>query len=231
MRVVRFLRDHPCASLLLAQTIAVIAYPFIGESEVAGRSVLAGLGLVVLALAIRAVRATPFLWWVAILLAVPALLLLSAQVVTGNDDLIPWTAAFEAPLYFYAAAGMLGYMLRDEHVHSDELFAVGTVFTLLAWGFAYVYVVIDALVPGSFAATAGQDGTRTWMELLYLSVTVLSGMGLSDIVPVDGHARSVVMIEQVCGLFYIAMVVTWLLTLKTRREAARATAAAEQPRD
>ncbi len=59
------------------------------------------------------------------------------------------------------------------------------------------------------------------MELLFLSFTTLSSTGLSDITPISGHARSVVMIEQVAGVFYIAMVVTRLVALRGQRRADR----------
>ena len=59
------------------------------------------------------------------------------------------------------------------------------------------------------------------MELLFLSFTTLSSTGLSDITPISGHARSVVMIEQVAGVFYIAMVVTRLVALRGQRGAVR----------
>ena len=55
------------------------------------------------------------------------------------------------------------------------------------------------------------------MELLFLSFTTLSSTGLSDITPISGHARSVVMLEQVAGVFYIAMVVTRLVALRGQR--------------
>jgi len=100
-------------------------------------------------------------------------------------------------------------------VTTDELFAIGAVFTLMAWAFAFVYVVVQALDPQSF--TAAGSGTRSWMELLFLSFTTLSSTGLSDITPVSGHARSVVMLEQVAGIFYIAMVVTRLVSLNAVR--------------
>ena len=45
------------------------------------------------------------------------------------------------------------------------------------------------------------------MELLFLSFTTLTSTGLSDIVPVKAFARSLVMIEQLAGLAYIAIVV------------------------
>ena len=66
--------------------------------------------------------------------------------------------------------------------------------------------------PGSFSGT-GEAVDRTWFELLYLSFTTLTSVGLSDIVPVLAHARSFVMIEQMVGVLYIAMVITRLVGL------------------
>jgi hypothetical protein len=212
----RFFQDTPCGLLLLAQLLGVLLYPFMEDTTI-GQPALALFGLLVLALVIRAVRATPFLWWVSLTLAAPAVILLGIQVVTGDAALSPYSAGFEAALYFYAAASMLGYMLDDDRVTKDELFAVGAVFTLLAWAFAYTYVVVQALSPDSFTAALDADAARSWTELLYLSFSTLSGVGLSDVTPVAGHARSVVMLEQAAGVFYIAMVVTRLIALNLRR--------------
>ena len=53
-------------------------------------------------------------------------------------------AALEAVFYFYATGSLIAYMLEDEFATVDELFAAGATFTLLAWAFAYVYVVCQA---------------------------------------------------------------------------------------
>jgi hypothetical protein len=66
--------------------------------------------------------------------------------------------------------------------------------------------------PGSFVG-AGGPGDRTWFELLFLSFTTLTSVGLSDVVPVLAHARSLVVIEQVAGVLYVAMVVSRLVGL------------------
>ena len=116
-------------------------------------------------------------------------------------------------LYFYAAAALIAYMLEDHEITRDELFAVGATFTLAAWGFAYLYTVIQAIEPGSFTAAIDPTGERTWMELLFLSFTTLTSTGLSDVVPVKASARSFVMVEQVAGLAYVAMVVSRLVAL------------------
>ena len=94
---------------------------------------------------------TPALTWVASLLALPAVVLLFVQIATGNETLVIWAAGFESLLYFYGAGSMLLYMLDDEVVTPDELFAIGAVFTLLAWAFAHVYVILQGLDPASFA--------------------------------------------------------------------------------
>ena len=57
------------------------------------------------------------------------------------------------------------------------------------------------------------------MELLFLSFTTLSGVGLGDIIPVLPMARALVMIEELSGVMYIALVVSRLigLTVSARR--------------
>ena len=216
MRALRFIRETPCATLLVVQLLGVLVYPFV-EDTIAGRSLLAVFGLLVLGLALVAVRATPVLTWVAVTLALPAVVMLLVVVVTDNATLVPWAAAFEAAVYFYAAASMLIYMLADDEVTVDEYFGLGAAFTLLAWAFAHVYVVVQALAPGSFTAQLHPDEARSWTELLFLSFSTLSATGLSDVIPLNGHARSVNMIEQVFGVFYLAMVVTRLVALASRR--------------
>ena len=104
------------------------------ETSSAGRAAFAVFGILVLALAVLAIRATPFLSWVSVLIAAPAMVLLGVQVFTSQGDLFAWSAGFEAVLYFYAAFSMLAYMLEDTRVTTDELFAIGAVFTLMAWG-------------------------------------------------------------------------------------------------
>jgi Ion channel len=58
---------------------------------------------------------------------------------------------------------------------------------------------------------------RSWMELLFLSFTNLSSTGLSDVVPVKPFARGLVMLEQVAGVGYVAMVVSRLVGMLVLR--------------
>jgi hypothetical protein len=214
-RVFTIMRREPSALLLAGQLAGVLLYPFMEDSAV-GRALFSVFGIALLGLVVLAVRRTPGLNWFAAGLAIPATLLLLVQVVSGSDDLLPYSSAFEAVLYFYAAGAMVAYMLADRVITRDELYAVGATFTLVAWGFAYTFIVCQAIYPGSFIA-ADPTGDRTWMELLFLSFTTLSSTGLSDVVPVLAQARSIVMIEQLAGLAYLAIVVSRLVALTVHR--------------
>jgi hypothetical protein len=198
--------------LLVVQLAAVLLYPFM-ESSDAGRALFSLVGILVLGLVLLAVQRSPAHTWVAVLLGLPATCLLLIQAITGDDHLLPYSSGFEAVLYFYAAGALIAYMLADHEITRDELFAIGATFTLVAWAFAYAFVVVQAIEPGSFTAAIDPTGERSWMELLFLSFTTLTSTGLSDVVPVEPFARSVVMIEQVAGLAYIAVLVSRLIGL------------------
>ena len=224
--MLRAVRRNPSAVLLFVQLGGVLLYPFMEDSDT-GQAVFSAFGIVVVGLAVLAVRSTPGLTWVSLLLALPATVLLIVQAVGDYDGLLAYSSALEAGLYFYAAWALVRYMLADHVITDDELFAVGATFTLVAWGFAYSFQVIQAVEPGSFIAAIDPGDDRTWMELLFLSFTTLTSTGLSDVVPVKAFARGVVMIEQLAGLGYVAMVVSRLVALMVLNPRRRARSAAD----
>jgi hypothetical protein len=210
------IHKEPSAWLLFAQLAGVLLYPFMEGNNV-GRALFSAFGIGLLGLVYLAVRNSPGLTWVGVLLGVPATFLLIVQAVQGSNDLQPYSSALEAVLYFYAAGALIAYILEDHDITRDELFAVGATFTLVAWAFAYTFVVVQAIWPDSFTAAIDAGDPRTWMELLFLSFTTLTSTGLSDVTPLRAFARAVVMIEQLAGLGYVAMLVSRVVALTVLR--------------
>lgn len=214
--VLRFLRRAPTAGLLLVQLLGILLYPWM-ETSPRGRVVFGAFGLLVLGFTLRVVRRSPWLTWVAALLATIVVALSAVHAASPHSSLPVAIAAVQSFFYFYAAGSLIAYMLRDWIATTDELFAAGATFTLLAWAFAYAYAACDAMVPGSLSAPLNPAGPRTWTELLFLSVAVLSSVGLSDILPATGMARSLVMLESFAGVMYMALVVSRLVSLTLLR--------------
>jgi hypothetical protein len=53
------------------------------------------------------------------------------------------SGSLHAPFYFYVSYGMIRYLFHDDRVTRDELYATGAAFTVVAWGFAYLDVVVQ----------------------------------------------------------------------------------------
>lgn len=215
MRLLRLFvhtRRHPSAILLLAQLLGMLLYPFL-EGTRYGHVAFNVFGIAILTFTIRMVRRTPGHAWISVALAVPIIALLSAQMLFQLPHLQAWSSGLEAVFYFYAAGSLIAYMLADRRVTTDELFAAGATFTLLAWGFTHLYLVVQALAPGSFAAAVNPELPRSWTELNYLSFALLSSTGIGDVIPLTVHARSLASIEMFAGLMYLAAVVARLIGL------------------
>jgi len=217
----RTIGRHPSGVLLGAQLVVVLLYPFLAEST-PGRAVIGVVQVLVVLIAAWAVRSTPALTWVAIVLGAPAMLLTVAEAIAPDSDgIVLASAGFHVPFYAFVSYAMIRELFDDDEVTRDELFAVGAAFTVVAWGFAYVYAAAQVLWPGSFVGYSSPDAAAdlAWFELLYLSFTTLTSVGLSDVYPVLDHARSLVMVEQVAGVLYVALVIARLVGLTNSRRA------------
>lgn len=214
LRRIVIAKHHPSAVLLAAQLLGVLLYALL-ENLPGGRAVLAAFGLVVLGAALQVVRSSPWLTWLGNALALVVVLLLGINMIWPSTHLDVAASIVLAAFYFYAAGALIAYMLQDQTASLDEFYAVGATFTLMAWAFAHAYVVCQALVPGSFAGAVDPAEARTWMDLLFLSFTILSGVGLGDIVPLSPLARALVMLEELAGIMYIALVVSRLITMSS----------------
>lgn len=212
----RLLRLNPSAFLLVAQLIVLILHALFDDLK-SQRGLISAFSVLVLVLVVWVVSRNAKVSWFAWILAGGSFVLSLLSAFSENENMLAWSSLVEALLYYYAAGGLIAYMMRDDKVTTDELFGLGATFTLLAWGFAYLYLVCQTWLPGSFFSSIVTDRPLTFLELLSLSFTNLTATGLGDIMPVGATARILVMLEQFVGIGYVAMVVSRLISLTTQR--------------
>lgn len=148
-------RKQPSAILVGIQLLAIVLLPWV-ESENWGRPVITSLSLFAVTFGIWVVRSTPALTWLALGIGFPAFVLEVWSVIDQSN--VPVTFAAHlllAVFYIYVAYGLVAYMFADTWVTKDELFAVGAAFTVLLFGFTYLFVAIQTLAPGSFDGHTG----------------------------------------------------------------------------
>ena len=209
----------PNAWLLLALVLQVLTYPFLDDLH-GGRAAIAIFDLIILALALRASRAGGHETWLGSLLVVPAMAFhVTAMLTDGVRGLYSASLVAHALFHAFVVVCLLRYMLRDNVMTRDELFAAAGLYVLMAFVFAYLYALIEHWRPGAFVINAANSpgGTTRWWDLLYFSFTCLTSVGFGEITPANDHARSLVMVQQMVGVLYFALVISRLVTLQSRR--------------
>lgn len=201
----------PCVQLLLSQLVLILAFPWL-ESSIAGNLALDVLHLTVIVLVVRAVGRTPGRQRIALWLAVTVIAAQAAYFASGAGPLGAVALLALCAFQSYAILCLLRYVMQDEVATTDELFAAASMYVLLAMAFACLFSILEHAAPGSFYVNPSNniDGEVNWWDLVYFSFTTLTSVGFGEITPVTSHARSLVMVEQVVGVLFVALLVARL---------------------
>jgi len=209
----------PSRTLFMVQLLALLLYPFLDDNRI-GQVVSTALSVGVLAAAVWMVHRSPRPGWVAGVLAIVGVGAWAAHSATGSIALAVIGALGYAAAYFYAAASLITYMMGDDRATRDELWAAGATFMLFAEAYAWLFMLCQQLQVDAFLAPGGVKGTLTWVELMFLSATNISATGLSDIMPLSPHARTIAIVEQWNGVMYMALIVSRLAGMLGRKPVA-----------
>ena len=209
-RTIQKLSSYPAAFLLLMQTLSIILHPFL-ETAQYHQAIFSCFNIITLLLAVWVINRSPAINWVAWALAAPAILLTILFVLKENNQYLIWAQTIESIMYFYTAIGLVMYMFNDHIITRDELYASAATFTVLAWGFALAYSVCQQIYPGSI--TVNPEQARTWVDLIFVSFSILSSTGYGDIMLVHPVAKVIGTIQMFIGLMYMALIVSRLISL------------------
>lgn len=203
----------PSAWLLLVQLCILFLYLVTSTSR-SYQNLMWALGVLALLIIAKVIRQTP-VYSVIGLFFVSGAFIFSIFMLIGLRSVPMQVTAhlFEAAAYFCAAYGLVRYMFEDRYLTKDELFAAGAVFTLMAWGFAFLYSICQLITPQSFLNPNNVSEYQTWLDLLFLSFSLQSATGLSDLIPLAPAARVVAMLQMFGGVMYLALIVSRLIAL------------------
>ena len=157
---------------------------------------------------------------VSIVLAIGALGLQIAWLSTHAKAVEAVFMAVFAAFCLYTALVILRHVLASGSVHAGIVHAALSVYILLAlfWAGAYVLVAINS--PDAFSLGAASNGIPAdlagaylFADMLHLSIATLTSTGYGDIIPVAPFARSLSQLEQLVGVFFIAVLISRLIGL------------------
>ena len=112
-------------------------------------------------------------------------------------------------------------VIKTRRVTSDTIYGAICVYLLVGMTFGSLYDLIETLHPGSFQInvdTAGPVAVR-WRTLIFFSFMTLTTIGFGDVTPVTTQAQSLVSIEGVMGVLYVAVLIARVVGIYARRRA------------
>jgi hypothetical protein len=120
----------------------------------------------------------------------------------------------------YTALVILRHVLAAGPVYAETVHAALSVYILLALFWNGAYALVEIISPGAFSlgvistgAHEHQGGAFLSADMLHLSIATLTSTGYGDITPVAPFARSLSQLEQLVGVFYIAVLISRLIGL------------------
>jgi hypothetical protein len=203
------------SSYLLVGLLAMLfVYPFILNNSWQHRLSLGFLNVVILvSAAYAATRTRRSFLIVVVFLGLPSLGLQAAFLLTKNTAVGELFLLTYAIFYTFTIGHVLRYVLAPGQVTADKIHGAIAAYILIGLLWTLIYVFIEDLLPGSFSYNGSAAGTLRPEDLLYFSFVTLTTTGYGDMAPVTAHARSLAILEQLAGTFYIAILIARLTGL------------------
>jgi hypothetical protein len=199
-----------CFYLFLSLVVLIGIAPWIDDSA-QGRTVLMVAQAMILISAVAAVGRTTMPFVIALLLGIPALTFQLVANVWHDDPAanIEKATAFYLVFYIVAVGYLIRFVFSRDAMTDDKLFGAAAGYLMLGIMWTDAYRLVQFHFPGAFAN--GPDGAPPgFYDLLYMSFGCLTSNGPGDIVPLGSKVRSLVILEQLAGGLFIAILIARL---------------------
>ena len=201
---------YSAIKLLVALGLLFVFTPFI-EDLPRGDLIEAVLLTFVMVSGILAVGARRRHLIIALVLGVPAVV--SKWINHLRPDLLPSEVFLIGTTVFFGfvLSHLLRFIVRAPRVDMDVLCAGVAGFLMLGLLFTPVYLIVARLDPTAF--NAPQGSAFTGFNAFYFSFITLCTVGYGDISPVSKIARMLAVGEAITGLFYMAVLISRLVSV------------------
>ena len=140
----------------------------------------------------------------------------SVMIKTGSS--VMWASFNGLTAYWF-----FQFVNRANVIGNAQIYAAICVYILIALTFSVIYVMILFHDPTAFTFSfSDSDNMATgWITFVYFSLTTLTTVGYGDITPKSNLAKYVAVSEAVVGVFYVAILISRLISLQLMHQASK----------
>jgi len=128
------------------------------------------------------------------------------------------TRIFGALFFGYAVIIILQIIARSTEVTRETIFAAVVAYLLIALMWAFFYMILEMVAPGSFSFPDKSIRLET-MQFEYFSFITITTLGYGDITPLTNRASALTLLEAIIGQIYLVVLVAWLVGMYVSRKA------------
>jgi hypothetical protein len=205
------LRANRNALLFAALSLIIVLLPLFDHTW-QGEITFALVNMLIIGVAATYDGSSRNVFWLAWSFAAPALALSVLALVYD----LTWASVVIWMLGATVHALTLSRLLREifsaGEVTRERLFGCANVYLLLGVLWCYLYATLEYLSPNSMPGF-GPRASLHAADTIYFSFNIVTGVGLTDVVPATKSGKALVLVEQLCSVLYMAFVISRLVGL------------------
>ena len=214
-------RQRTFSVLFLFLLAYLVLYPY-GQHKGLPYLAFRVFGSVVTVLSVYAVSFRRSFVLSALVLAIPALVqrILLPRADAGALPLISIVLSFAFDVFIVVVIFCRVFM-KDEPT-AEAIFGALCIYLLAGFGFASLYGMLSTMQPHAFYLDPALNlhSVADRFDLIYYSFATLTCLGAAGITPVSAQARSISVVEALLGIFYLAVLISRLLSAYHTRNSA-----------
>lgn len=153
---------------------------------------------------------------IGLILALPLILTTWASYFIEITSFGLTTRIFTALFFGYGAASILHLISKKKEVTRETIFAAIVAYLLIALMWAFLYMLLEKLAPGSFSFSEKAIRSET-RDFQYFSFVTITTLGYGDVTPLTDKASTLAMLEALIGQIYLVVLVAWLVGMHVSR--------------
>lgn len=132
-----------------------------------------------------------------------------------RDEWITFASSFFAILFFVMLARkVLRHIVKDGPVNFYRIQGSVVVFMIIGIVYAFLYNMVEFILPGSFSITQISSERLGFGQFLYFSFVTMTTLGIGDWVPTGSIAKSLVVFQSMIGLLYPVIMIARLVSME-----------------
>ncbi len=153
----------------------------------------------------------------AIVLAIPVFILSWGELLFVSNPLFIFHMFCTIAFLAICTASILRDVILHARVTGETLRGVVCAYFMIAFLFAYIYYLLEYLMPGSFHLIGNEGALSAHSHhtsvMMYFSFVTLLTIGFGDITPLLDLSQTFVILEGIVGQFYIAILVARIVSV------------------